>query len=352
MRRWLILFLLVGAAATVIGRMMWRSWRGTEVSLVAVERGRVVAAVYATGRVDTDERAVLRARVASPLEAVLVGAGEPVRRGQVLARQDPTPLRLAAERAMREAEAARAVLAEARDAAARAGKLAADGLLADDALVRAEERARELAAQLAASDAAVALAREQERWVELRAPLDGVVSTLHHRAGDALREGDDIITVVDLTRAYVRVAVDERDVGRVTPGQETRLVFDAYPDRVLIGAVWRLVPAVDRLTKSSDVLVTLPADRPALQLDLTATVNIVTGVVEDAAVVAREALEGSGGERAVIVIGEGQRAERRPVRVGSCDERRCQVLEGLREGERVVAPIPPGLRAGARVHTR
>lgn len=352
MRRWVVLLGMLAAAAAVLGRVVWRNLRGTEVELAAVTEGRVVAAVYATGRVDTDGRATVRARVAAPLREVVVGVGEEVTAGQVVARQDAAALRLAVERAQRELEAARAALAEAVDAAARAEQLVRQHLVPEDEWVRARERARELEAQAAARRAALALTEEQAGWAELRAPLAGRVSLLAHRAGDALREGDDVLTIVDMRPAYVRVAVDERDLGRVAPGQEVRLVFDAFPEQVLKGAVWRLVPAVDRLTKSADVLVALPRERPALQLDLTATVNIVTGVVERAVIVPRDALAGAGARRRVLLVDGRSRAAARDITVGVCDERACEVRAGLTTGERVIAPVPAGLVPGVRVRPR
>lgn len=352
MRRWMVFFLLVALAGAVLGRVVWRDLRGMDVTLVDVGVGRVVAAVYATGRVDTDQRATVRSRVAAPLATLLVGPGEAVQVGREVARQDVAVLRLASERAERDVEAARAALAEAEDAARRSESLAAARLLPEDALVRAREQARALAAQLASQESALALAREQQEWAVLRAPLSGVVSALQHRAGDALREGDEVLSIVDLSSAYLRVAVDERDVGRTAPGQEVRIVFDAYPGQVLKGSVWRIVPAVDRLTKSSDVLVQLPAARPPLQLDLTATVNIVTGVVDGAVVVPRDALEGGGERRSVYVVTAASRAARRPVTVGSCDERACQAVDGLAAGDRVISPLPAGVKDGARVRPR
>jgi RND family efflux transporter MFP subunit len=345
----MVLLVLLALAGFVLGRVVWRGVRGADVTAIEVGIGRVVAAVYATGRVDTDLRATVRARVAAPLATLLVGPGEPVAAGIEVARQDAAALRLAAERAEGELEAARAALAEAEDAARRTESLARAGLLPEDEWVRARERSRELTAQLAAKRSALALAREEEGWVALRAPLAGVVSALHHRAGDALREGDEVLSIVDLSAAYLRVAVDERDVGRIAPGQEVRIVFDAYLGRVLRGAVWRIVPTVDRLTKSSDVLVRLPEERPALQLDLTATVNIVTGVVLNAVVVPRDALEGSGERRIVYLVGDASRAVRREVTVGSCDETVCQVVAGAAAGERVIAPLGTVVKAGAKV---
>jgi RND family efflux transporter MFP subunit len=350
MRRWLVLVAIVLVMGGVLGRVLWRTWRGREVSLATVGSGRVVTAVYATGRVDSDQRATLRARVAAPLKAVLVGAGQRVHEGEVVARQDDAELRLATERAIGELEAARASFTQAEDEAARSEKLVRDGLLAEDEWVRARERARELSAQMAAMESAVRIAREEQSWAELRSPLTGTVTALLHRAGDPLREGDEVLTVVNLSHAYVRVAVDERDAGRVKVGQEVRMVFDAYPGRLLHGEVWRLVPAVDRLTKATDVLVSLPPERPPLQLGFTVTVNIVTGVVEDTLVVPRDALEGVGTERAVLVVEEDGRAGRRAVKVGACDEERCQVVAGLAHGEKVISPLPAGLAVGDRVH--
>lgn len=346
----MVLLGLMLVAGAVLGRLGLKAWRGEVVGLADVTRGRVVSAVYATGRVDTDSRATLRARLAAPLVELTVGPGQEVRAGHVVARQDATAYRIARERAELETEGARASLAELEDGAQRAERLAEDALLPEESLVRARERAREQRATVDARRAALELAREQESWAVLRAPLDGVVSSVVRRAGDALREGDDILTVVDLSDAYLRVAVDERDVGRVGTGQSVRMVFDAYPGQVFEGAVWRLVPAVDRLTKSTDVLVRLPETRPPLQLDLTVTVNIITGAIADGLTVPRDALDGSGESRTVFLIGEGRRAVRRDVKIGVCDESRCQVLEGLSAGERVVAPLPPGLAPGDRVH--
>jgi RND family efflux transporter MFP subunit len=333
----------------VLGRVAWQSWRGRDVTLATVGTGRVVAAVYATGRVDCDDRATLRARVAAPLTMLLVGSGQRVTEGQVVARQDAAAAHLASERAAGELEAARASFAQAQDEAARSEKLVRDGLLADDAWVKARESARSLAAQMAAMETAVRIARQQESWTDLRSPLAGTVTTILHRAGDPLREGDEVLTVVDLSNAFVRVGVDERDAGRVAVGQPVRMVFDAYPGKLLLGNVWRLVPAVDRLTKSTDVLVSLPPDRPPLQLDFTVTVNIVTGVVEDAVVVPRDALDGAGAGRAAFVPHPDGRVEKRALELGPCDEDRCQVLSGLAKGERVVAPLPAGLKDGDRV---
>ena len=350
MRRWVVLLLIVSALGGVVGRMVWRRIRGVEVNVVQATRGRVVEAVYATGRVDTDRRATVRARRAAPLIEVLVGPGEAVRAGQVVALQDAQEARLAVERAEAELAAARAALAEAQDAAARAEELHRSGLLPENEWVRERERSRELAQRSEALASAVALAQEQARWLQLRAPLAGVVSALHRRSGDVLREGDEVMTIVDLSTAYLRVAVDERDLGRIRTELPARVVFDAYPELLLESQVWRIVPAVDRLTKSADVLVAMPSNSPPLQLDMTATVNIVVAVIDDAVVLPRDALLGSGAQRQVLQI-DRQRAAARTVRVGLCDPERCQVVDDLAEGNEVIA-APAGLVAGDKVRRR
>ena len=349
MKRWIVLGIILIAMGAVLGNLWRARLRGAEVTLAPLTTGRVVSAVYATGRVDTDRRATVRARITAPLASLEVGPGQPVGEGQLLGRQDERELALGVERLASDVDEVRARLREAKDALARAEQLERDQLIPANELVSAREAVREAEAALASRQSAVRLAKEREGWVVLRAPLAGTVTTILKRAGDPLREGDEVLTIVDLAEPYLRVAVDERDLGRVATGQEVRIVFDAFPEQVLTATVGRIVPAVDRLTKAADVLVPLPADRPVMKLDLTATVNIVTGVVENALTVPRSALEGSGAERVAFVIGADGRAVTRAVKVGACDEERCQVIGGLASGERVIAPIPAGLKAGDRV---
>lgn len=349
MKRWIVLGIILIAMGAVLGNLWLARQRGAEVTLAPVTTGRVVSAVYATGRVDTDRRATVRARITAPLASLEVGPGEPVRNGQVLGRQDERELALAVERLGSDVDEVRARLREAKDELERAERLERDQLVPANELVRAREAVKEAEAALASRQSAVRLGKERAGWVVLRAPLAGTVTSILRRAGDPLREGDEVLTIVDLAEPYLRVAVDERDLGRIATGQEVRIVFDAFPGQVMKGAVGRVVPAVDRLTKAADVLVPLSADRPEMKLDLTATVNIVTGVVENALTVPRAALEGGGAERTAFVIGPGGRAAVRALQIGPCDEERCQVTAGLSEGERVIAPLPPGLKPGDRV---
>ncbi|MFN3412695.1 MAG: efflux RND transporter periplasmic adaptor subunit, partial [Thermoanaerobaculum sp.] len=210
------------------------------------------------------------------------------------------------------------------------------------------ERARELQEKAEALQKALELARERKTWATLRAPIDGTVTNLVRRAGDLLQVGDEVLTVVNLKEAYLRAAVDERDLGKVTPGQEARIVFEAFRDNIFVGRVWRVVPHLDRLTRSADVLIRLPEGIPALSLDLTATVNIVIRTVEGATLVPKQALRGTGEERTVLRPGPDARLEAVPIRVGACDVEQCQVVAGLQPGDLIVAN-PANVKPGERV---
>ncbi|MGC8917560.1 MAG: efflux RND transporter periplasmic adaptor subunit [Thermoanaerobaculum sp.] len=348
MRRGVVWVVIAATLGAVFGRFFWEKVRGVEVEWEEVRQGRVVEAVYATARVDSDQRAVVRARVSAPLAALKVGPGEQVREGQVVAIQDPREFLLLLARQEKELAAAQSALAEAADAAGRAEQLFRQGLLPENQFVAARERATELSRRAEALAEALKLAREQVAWCTLKAPLAGTVASLFRRTGDLVQSGEEVLSIVDLRQAYLRASVDERDLGAIRADQEVRIVFDAYPNQVFQGKVWRVVPAVDRLTRSADVLVELPPERPPLQLDLTATVNIVTRVVENALLAPRSALQGSGERKQALRIGRNGRLEAATVRVGACDATRCQVLEGLAPGDKV-ATRPGGVAAGTKV---
>ena len=173
----------------------------------------------------------------------------------------PRALAPGAERAEGEVEAARAALAEAEDAARRAERSSRERLAprgragcapgSGPASWRRSSRPARVGAG-AGPRAGRAGRSCGRRWAAWSARCA-------HRAGDALREGDDVLTDRrPLDRPTCASRWTSATSAASSPGQEVRLVFDAYPDRVLRGKVWRIVPTVDRLTKSADVLVELP----------------------------------------------------------------------------------------------
>lgn len=348
MRRGVVLVILFAAFGFVALRLLSSQMAPAAVKLTPVTRGTVVEAVYATGRVDTDQRATVRSRLAAPLLSVLVGPGEAVDRGQLLAILDAREVSLEVARVENEVAAARAAATEAQDAARRLEKLYAAGLVPENELIRERERAQELQQRVEALEKTLRLSEERISWAQLRSPITGTVVNLLRRAGDLLQVGDEVLTVVDLSKPYLRVAVDERDIGNVTPGQEARVVFDAYPQQVFLGRVWRVVPTLDRLTRSADVLVLLPQGIPRLSLDLTATVNIVTKTVSNAILVPRQALRGDGDEKKVLRPNPESKLEAVTIRVGACDLERCEVVVGLQDGDLIVAD-PTNLQPGMKV---
>jgi ABC exporter DevB family membrane fusion protein len=229
------------------------------------------------------------------LAEVLVEEGDTVRAGQPIARlvhrDDEARLeaaraRLAVAEAERErlvngarpeerreatavAAQADAALEHARIEVERSRKLYAEGVIARDALDRAErdwrvaearraetvERASVVAAaaradELARADAGVRLARasvaEAEALLEqtvVRAPIGGVILRKHHRAGEAVSlesPSPAVVTMADTRVLRVRVEVDERDVADLAPGRDAWVTADAYGSRRFEGRVIRV----------------------------------------------------------------------------------------------------------------
>ncbi len=169
--------------------------------------------------------APVRSLVDGVIERVLVGEGARVARGDALAQ-----LRATALASDREATAADAATAD------RMASLAASrGDAAEERLHRL--RAASLRRELALLD-------EELELTTVRAPSDGVVLTPRpeERTGTSLSEGDLLLVVGRTDTLELELAVDQRDILRVRPGQDVRLRVDALPQRTFRGTVISVAP--------------------------------------------------------------------------------------------------------------
>jgi len=117
----------------------------------------------------------------------------------------------------------------------------------------------------------------------------------------------------------------------------------------LSGRVRRVFPTADTVTRMVPVEVALTgAAVRQLKPGFLARVSFQLGGRENVLLVPSSAVVGPNGARAVFIV-RGDRAERRPVRIGQSSGERVEILEGLAAGDMVVVAGADDLREGGTV---
>lgn len=189
--------------------------------------------VNATGQIATDSTRVLSAQFDGRVDEALVGAGDEVKAGALLARLDTRELR------QQEVEAR----AELQRNVAEADKARAAGALAE--LEVANARAAQAEARLGRVQDLIAQA-------EARAPFDGVIVEGERKElqGAPVRKGDRLYRLARIEGLYATLVVPERDAAQVQAGAAGELVLVSRPDRKIPLRVVAVIPVAQ--TKGSE----------------------------------------------------------------------------------------------------
>jgi HlyD family secretion protein len=386
-RRWLI---AGGAGLVVLALAVWliagwsagsRSIDASRVRIATVTRGDLVRDISADGRVIAANSPTLYA-IAAGTVALKVVAGDKVKAGQALAEIDSPELRskLAQEQATLaglEAEASRAAL-DAQLARSNARKLldqaqidrqaaARDlernqrgfdgGVIAQVDVARAQDdlkkadiglvHAREdLGLQSAGAgldqrnkrllaDRQRAVVVELQRQVDaltLRAPFDGQVGQIQVAQRANVAAQAPVLSVVDLSKFEVEIKVPEsfaRDLGIGMPAQLTSGNGEPYPGEV---------SAVSPEVVNGEVTARLRfagKQPPGLRQNQRLSARILLGTRRNVLKVERGPfLDQDGGTSAWVM--DGNTASKRPIHAGVSSLGEVEILDGLKEGDRVV----------------
>ena len=273
--------------------------------------------------------------VAGRLSAVLVGEGDKVREGQVLARLDGTPLRDQLLQAEAQLAQARAQELNAKQRLDRAGKALQAGVAAaqeveDDRLALAQADGA-----VKSAGALVSTARNQLGRSELRAPFAGVVAHVFAAPGESLDASKPVVEVARTLTVELRAALAPRLAALLKPGQPAQLHLDALPGRDFPARVLAVAPTVDAATGAA--LVRLRADNPdgALRIGTFAHAQVQVEIRSGVVRVPVAALLGDEAGAAVEVVDAGK-ARRVPVKVGARDAQWAEIAQGLEEGALVI----------------
>ncbi|MBM4452982.1 MAG: HlyD family efflux transporter periplasmic adaptor subunit [Chloroflexi bacterium] len=203
---------------------------------------------------------------------------------------------------------------------------------------------RGLSLNLQLADIALKNAKKALMDTEILAPFDGIVVYIGVKEDDQLSAFDYssrvAVHVVDTRTVEMKGTVDEIDIYKVKEGQRVIINVDALPDVPVSGNLIFISPFGTQQAGILNFAVTIALEPTDVELKggLTATGDIIVDKREDVLLIPNRVVKGSPGEQWVeVMVDEAKKiTEKRAIKIGIQNERFSEVVEGLKEGEKVV----------------
>lgn len=287
-----VVLALVGVGASAY--YMSRPAKDPEVRTSPVTRGDIVDVVAATGTLEAVTTVQVGTQVGGIIQELYADFNSIVKKGQVIARLDPTLLQTNIEqqranvtRSEADLDRLKVALDDAQQKLDRAKALFDKSLLPRTDLDTALVNVQSAKAQIKSSEAALVQAKSQLNTAEVNmahtvitAPIDGIVISRAVEPGQTVNAGMSAPTLyvlaADLTKMQVNANIDEADVGRMRPGQVVTFRVDAFPSETFTGAVEqvRLQPTTVQNVVTYQTVINVPNEQLKLKPGMTANVTI------------------------------------------------------------------------------
>lgn len=195
--------------------------------------------------------------------------------------------------------------------------------------------------------ASLRLARLEQSYGTVTAPISGVVSARNIKLGNLVQINTPIFTIVDNSRLEATLNAPEREIETLKAGQAVQLNVDALPGKTFEGRIDRVSPVVDSGSGTFRVICAFDGGG-LLQPGMFGRIRIEYDQRANALVIPRTALLEDGNAPAVFTV-KADKAARTALKLGYVDGEWVEVREGLRDGDAVVVAGKATLREGSAV---
>jgi HlyD family secretion protein len=370
--------IIVAVVALVLigfGLRQCRSGSGQNFQTVAVTRGPITQAVTATGTLNPVQNVQVGSQVSGNIQKLFADFNSIVKAGQVIAQIDPVVFQANVNQAEGELENAQSALELARLNEARTQALVAKQNSAQSDLDQATAALHQAEANVKIKQGALEKAKADLDHCTITSPIDGIVISRNVDVGQTVAaslQAPVIFQIAnDLAKMQIDANVAEADVGGVAIDQDVEFTVDAFPSRTFQGKVVQVrnAPITVQNVVTYDTVIGVSNPEQKLKPGMTANVSIVSARAENALKIPNSAFRvrmpdqtpSAAPRRDPAASGRqpggkpgGNRAERRAertvyvlapgaskpasvtIKTGISDGVTTEVLEGLKEGDRVV----------------
>ena len=287
LKNWILIVVVV----LIVGAffLLRRDRKETVYTEIRPQRGSISLIVSASGVVKPRNRLEIKPSISGRVEEVLVTEGEEIEKGEILAWMSSLD---------------RAALL---DAARAKGK------------------------------------EESEKWEDVYkptpivAPLKGFIIKRNVEPGQTITSQDPILVMAD--NLIVQAQVDETDMGKLRPGQKTKIVLDAYPEKKIEGEIEHIAYESQIVNNVTIYQVDILPEKTLgiFRSGMSANVDVTISEKKDVLLLPATAIKERKGKKFVLLKTESGEPENREVQTGIEDGKNVEIVSGVEESDLVLS---------------
>lgn len=308
-----------------------------EVHVAHLSTGPITRSILLPAQVLPDQQATLYAKVSGYLQSISVDKGDRVAAGTVLARIEVPELMASRAKQQAELKAAEAEYGRLEESLHRA-----PDLVVPQMVDQSRGRMEVARANLDQSETML-------RYSTVTAPFAGIVTQRFVDPGALIQAGTAngaaILTLMNFAKVRLQMAVPELEASHVAVAQPVSVSTENLPGKVFEGKVARFTYALDAASRTMLAEVSLENPELLLRPGMLVTAKLGIERHENASLLPSEAISMEKTNAFVYAV-EGDKAVKRPIKLGFTDGKNAEVLDGVKPGDTLVlvgrAPISDG----------
>ncbi len=321
----------------VIGGGLWRVFSSRErstkesIKTVEIKKDSLALIISASGQIEAQEQAQVRFQTSGQLAWVGITEGDRVKKWQALASLDKRELEKKLEEELNDFKTQKWTFDQTHD----------DYQEEKDNAVITKEIERILdKAQFALSNQVIAveLADLALKYATIYSPIDGIVTEIDSPLpGVNITPAQATFVIVNPESLAFYLKVNETEVVGLQEGQEVNIRLDAFPDRTFSGQITKIgfIPLSGQGTYYQ-VIISFAEQNPKFRVGMSGDGEVLLEKKDEVLVIPETALIKRGDDYSVFKVVDGQ-ARKQSVAIGLMTDQGVEIIEGLSEGDIVVA---------------
>ena len=322
--------------------------RDIAVTLTETSRKTMIPTMKFSGTLDPDLSADVAPKIDARIEKVYVQLGDRVKKGQLLASLEKVDQGAALTAAQGTYDNALVELDKAKLDYGRYKSLYEQNAISKSTLDNYYFAMKNAETRVASAKGSLEGMISKHNATDLVAPFDGIIIKRYFQEGYYAKAGTAIFNVANIDKLKTVIDIPEGNVAAVAVGNTCEIVLPAYNNKKIQGKISRLAPVAKMPGHTFEAEVSVD-NAEKIPAGLYANVTLKGEPKKDVLVIPQHAVVMRDDQQTAFVPNAKGIVTRRVLTVGYTDETHIEVLEGLKDGDKVVLEGQNKLREGSKI---